>query len=102
MSLIYAKGQIDSKIIDDSVSLVIKSPSKKAIKSHKTTLKSKKISSLDHLKIFQKEGIKYLHKLTQDNLAEMIKFANNAYYNEDPIITDNQYDIIKENMLHLL
>ena len=26
----------------------------------------------------------------------MIKFANDAYYNHEAVITDNQYDIIKE------
>ena len=87
---------VQSKVQDDSESLVIKSPSKKAIKSHKTTLKSKKITPLEHLKTFQKEGVKYLHKLTPDNLAEIIKFANDAYYNHESVITDNQYDIIKE------
>ena len=87
---------VQSKIADDVSPLIIKSLSKKTVKSHKITLKSKKMSSLDHLKIFQKEGIKYLHKLSQDNLADMIKLANNAYYNQEPIITDNQYDIIKE------
>ena len=85
-----------SKVLDNSESLVIKSPSKKVVKLHKTTLKSKKITPLDHLKTFQKEGVKYLHKLTPDSLAEMIKFANDAYYNHEAVITDNQYDIIKE------
>lgn len=87
---------VRSKVLDDSGPLVIKSSSKKAIKSHKTTLKSNKVSPLDHLKTFQKEGVKYLHKLSPDNLAEMIKFANDAYYNHEAVITDNQYDIIKE------
>tara|TARA_Y100000748_G_C15501092_1_gene490119 strand:- start:273 stop:3596 length:3324 start_codon:yes stop_codon:yes gene_type:complete len=87
---------VQSKVSDDAGPLVIKSPSKKAIKSHKTTLKSKKVTPLDHLKIFQQEGVNYLHKLTQDNLADMIKFANDAYYNHEPVVTDNQYDIIKE------
>ena len=87
---------VQSKVVDDVGPLIIKSSSKKILKSRKTTLKSKKTPSLDHLKMFQKEGIKYLHKLTQDNLADMIKLANDAYYNQDPVITDNQYDIIKE------
>ena len=87
---------VRSNITEDTAPLVIKSPSKKAVKSHKTTLKSKKTSPLSHLKTFQKEGVKYLQKLTPNNLAEMIKFANDAYYNQEPVVTDNQYDIIKE------
>jgi NAD-dependent DNA ligase len=29
-------------------------------------------------------------------LTKMIQYANDAYYNKTPIMTDNQYDIMKE------
>lgn len=45
---------------------------------------------------FKHNGIQILQHLNEHLLAEIIKFANKAYYNQTPIMTDNQYDIVKE------
>jgi NAD-dependent DNA ligase len=45
---------------------------------------------------FAHEGIKVLEPLNEKMLVDMIRFSNTLYYNSKPIITDNQYDIIKE------
>ena len=35
-------------------------------------------------------------KLTEKTLEDMIRVANDLYYNETPILDDNSYDILKE------
>lgn len=47
---------------------------------------------------FKQKGILYLSNLREEELCKLIRFANNLYYNEQPILTDNQYDILKEYM----
>jgi len=45
---------------------------------------------------FKKNGISVLDNLNEKQLAELLREANKAYYNEYPFFTDNQYDIVKE------
>ena len=45
---------------------------------------------------FAREGITVLEPLNEKMLVDMIRLTNKVYYNSKPIITDNQYDIIKE------
>ena len=45
---------------------------------------------------FAHEGITVLEHLNEKMLVDMIRFASKVYYNSKQIITDNQYDIIKE------
>ena len=45
---------------------------------------------------FKKSGITVLDSLNEKQLSELLKELNNSYYNEQPILSDNQYDIIKE------
>jgi NAD-dependent DNA ligase len=45
---------------------------------------------------FKTNGIKELESLTEKELSEIIILANNEYYNKNPLLTDNEYDIIKE------
>lgn len=45
---------------------------------------------------FKKDGISVLEQFSEKELSELLKEANKAYYNEEPLLTDNQYDIIKE------
>ena len=45
---------------------------------------------------FKHNGIQILQHLNERILSDIIKFANKAYYNQTPAMTDNQYDIIKE------
>ena len=44
---------------------------------------------------FKKRGISVLDELNEKQLADLLREANKAYYNEEPFFTDNQYDIVK-------
>jgi NAD-dependent DNA ligase/DNA polymerase/3'-5' exonuclease PolX len=49
-----------------------------------------------NLEKFAHEGITVLEPLNEKMLVDMIRFSSKVYYNSKQIITDNQYDIIKE------
>ena len=73
---------------------------KLTIKVKKTTLKKKLIANEDLLTKFLKEGITGLKKMSEQELTQLIQKANNEYYcNTTPIMTDNQYDILREYIL---
>jgi len=63
----------------------------------KKNTKAVKSSPEALLKLFADTGIMVLDSLSQDQLSSMIIKANDDYYNKStPLITDTQYDIIKE------
>jgi DNA ligase (NAD+) len=63
----------------------------------KKNVKAVKASPEALLKLFADTGIMVLDSLSQDQLSSMIIKANDDYYNNSaPLITDTQYDIIKE------
>lgn len=63
----------------------------------KKNMKAVKSSPEALLKLFADTGIMVLDSLSQDQLSSMIIKANDDYYNKSaPLITDTQYDIIKE------
>ena len=45
---------------------------------------------------FKANGISVLYKLNEKELTELLRETNLAYRNQQPIITDNQFDIIQE------
>jgi len=47
---------------------------------------------------FKKNGITFLDKLNENQLSSLIHAANVAYYNEEPFLTDNEFDIVKDFM----
>jgi DNA ligase (NAD+) len=49
----------------------------------------------DLLKNFATKGISFLETLQLEDLTNMLQYASNQYFNHNPIITDNQFDIIK-------
>ena len=76
----------------------VSSPPKLTIKKQKTLKKKQKASIEELLSDFKNNGISVLDKLSKTNLSDMIKVANHQYYNhaDVTILTDNQYDILKE------
>lgn len=61
------------------------------------TLKKKLVLKPNYLELFRKEGISALKMMTETELSKLIRKANNAYYcNQSPIMTDNEYDILRE------
>ena len=52
-----------------------------------------------HIQEFKNTGITVLEKLSQEELATLLLVANANYYNEKGgLMTDNEYDIVKEYM----
>jgi DNA ligase (NAD+) len=47
------------------------------------------------LTVFAKQGIASLNTLSLDDLTNMLQHASKQYYNHNPVISDNQFDIIK-------
>ena len=45
---------------------------------------------------FKKNGLSVLKKLNENQLLELLNESNKAYYNQQPFMTDNEFDIIKE------
>lgn len=67
----------------------------------KTKLPVKKMNANQRINLFVKDGISVLETLSEKELSDMIIFANKAYYNTQvPLLTDNEYDIIKEYIEH--
>ena len=59
--------------------------------------KKKKINGKKFIREFLKDGQPVLDQLDEDHLSEMIRAANKGYYcNNKPLMTDEEYDILKE------
>lgn len=53
-------------------------------------------SVYDIIQLFKNQGMTYLKCLNEDTLTDVLREANKQYYNNAPIMTDNEYDILKE------
>jgi NAD-dependent DNA ligase len=52
-----------------------------------------------HIQEFKNTGITVLEKLSQEELANLLRVANGNYYNDKGgLMSDNEYDIVKEYM----
>ena len=75
---------------------------KKKITVNKTLKKSNKSLNQTNIEAFKKEGISVLKTLSEKELSNMIRAANNAYYcDSNPIMSDNEYDILRETTLSM-
>ena len=54
------------------------------------------MDTLNHIQQFKSDGIEFLYKLNQRQLEQLLAVANDAYYNNQPLLTDNEFDIIKD------
>jgi NAD-dependent DNA ligase len=54
------------------------------------------IDILQNIKNFKHNGISVLESLNEKQLADIIRLSSYKYYNETQVMTDNQYDIVKE------
>ena len=57
---------------------------------------NKKKETLVIIEQFKEKGISVLEPLQESELSNIIIETNKAYYNKKPVLSDNQYDIIKE------
>ena len=64
----------------------------------KTIKKSKKMEKEHKLMKFKEVGISYLSTVSESEVAMMIRHATKLYHNEKPVLTDIEYDILKEYM----
>lgn len=64
--------------------------------SSEMTEKKDNSEILDLLNNFKKNGISLLETLPENTLSSMIKASNAYYYNEIPLLSDNEYDILKD------
>lgn len=97
------KKKEETKEEDDDK--VEKSPSKesspKKVSNNKTIkVKKYKTGFKEHISEFKKNGIDTLKLLTEKQLETILDETQKAYYNdpENSLLTDNEYDIIKEYM----
>ena len=57
---------------------------------------------IEYIGAFKKHGIEVLHALTEDQLISILQEADKVFhYNKTPIMTDNEYDIVKEYTQHM-
>lgn len=79
-----------------------KTPKAKTIKVKKVSKKNKTLKNIGKLEVkkkvkeFLEKGIKFLDELSELELSSIIRVLNAEYYNKKPLVTDEQYDIIKE------
>ena len=82
------------RIDGNSVEIIEQKNKKKRTKN--TTLK-KKTSIKHYINEYKKHGQPILEALLEPDLSEMIRYANKKYYcNNKSVMTDEQYDILKE------
>ena len=56
----------------------------------------KQLDFKERIELFKKTGLEVLEKYNENELNEMLEQANIYYYNKQPLMSDNQFDIIKE------
>ena len=54
----------------------------------------------NYIDSFKELGIQVLEQLNENQLSDILEVSNKNYYNNIPLLTDNEYDIVKEFMEH--
>ena len=74
--------------------------SKKKHQENRTEIIESSPSNIEDMKKlitqFKERGLPVLEALSESKLKEMIKVTDDAYFNQTPLLTDNEYDIVKE------
>jgi DNA ligase (NAD+) len=88
-----------------ATSTIVPAPAPKE-KSKRKTLKIKRTektmipSPANIMDAFKMQGISALQGLSEDELSQLIRDANTAYYcNQVPLMADNEYDVLREYTL---
>jgi len=81
------------RINDKSVAIKIK---KKASTPKTSTPKASTPKASTNITKYRNQGKPFLEKQNKPTLMEMVKEANQQYFNSQPVLTDNEYDILKE------
>jgi NAD-dependent DNA ligase len=100
-----------NKVEKEKPTKLTKTVKKKDITIKKTTVKAKKgqiqgqdqnlqtgsrMATLELVNDFKKNGISVLMNLSEKELAEMVVLTNELYRNQQPILSDNQFDILED------
>ena len=83
----------------EDTNIMVEIEPNKEIKVKKSTKKTIKITPKqikNYLEEFKKQGIEMLETLSEKQLVQMVQESNDAYYNKNSLLNDNQFDIIKE------
>jgi NAD-dependent DNA ligase/DNA polymerase/3'-5' exonuclease PolX len=106
--IVKSKKTKPTLIIEEENVVIVPKP--KSLKKRATTKKTNEAdtkknrleiiedesSVVDLIQDFKKNGISVLEPLTENQLSRMLNVANVAYRNMEPIMTDNEYDIIQD------
>ncbi len=74
----------------------VKKRKPKSTEEHQAILSPSETEIIPIIEKFKHNGISVIETLNEKQLSDIIRIANAKYYNQTPIMTDNQYDIIKE------
>ena len=96
----------DEKSVFDFLNLVYKNPTERIDGSsvHIKKLKIKKkigkktpdMTNRIIIQKFKRDGVALLDGFTVKKLQELVAVTNDAYYNDEPLLTDNEFDILKD------
>ena len=87
----------DTITVEKEVLLEKPKRKQKTLKKKMIITQEENIDDLDNItQTFKKMGISVLEQLSEKQLTALIEYANKKYYNQTPLLTDNEYDIIKE------
>ena len=99
---IIVNNLVEGAKLDVIPPTLVKEPLKKKNKTLKKKYNDsdmKHVSESEIIQIvndFRKNGISVIEPLSEDILIDIIRYSIKKYHNDQPIMTDNQYDIIKE------
>ena len=84
--------------VPDSTTIKVKKAKRRTLKKKSKDISPKDENTvLDNIAQFKSNGVSALKTFTEADLSNMIKFANNAYYEQNTsLLTDNEYDILRE------
>lgn len=89
----------NTKIYKDMKKTIKKNSDNKDKNDEEKKPKSQKgITTKKIIENFRKQGSTVFDNLTEKRLQKLLKDARLSYYNDEPLITDNEYDIVKEYM----
>lgn len=71
-------------------------PSPSSISSFVTNKSSKKEELLMKFSLFKQNGVSLLNTYSEHELKELVDVANDAYHNHQPLISDNEFDVLQE------
>jgi NAD-dependent DNA ligase/DNA polymerase/3'-5' exonuclease PolX len=87
---IIKKSEAPNKVVEAPNKVVESEAPNKVVEAPSTNAEKQQILN------FKKNGINVLHSLNEHQLTEMLKLANILYRNFEPIMTDNEYDILQD------